>query len=218
MTHVRPFGEGAVLVELGTMIDAEMTARVHALAAAVRELDDQGVAAPVPGYASLLVPFDPLATNVEQVIRRLEQLAAVVDVPDDPSGEDRLIEVPTRYGGPDGPDLAAVAEAHDLKEADVVALHASVDYVVHFLGFSPGFAYLGTVPEAIATPRRERPRERVRAGSVAIADRQTGVYPGGTPGGWQLIGRTDAVVWDSRREPPALFEPGARVRFVPVHD
>ena len=218
MTGIRRFGEGAVLVELGQAIDADLSARVNALASAVRDLDYPGLGEPVPAYASLLVPFDPLLTDVERLNDRLHSLAAVLDVPHDHVEAHGLIEVPTRYGGPHGPDLATVAAAHDLREADVIALHASVEYVVHFVGFSPGFAYLGTVPEAIATPRHERPRERVAAGSVGIADRQTGVYPGGTPGGWQLIGRTDVIVWDARRQPPALFEPGAHVRFVPVGD
>lgn len=217
--RIEPFGEAALLVVLGDAIDPALSARVHALAAAVREIADPAFEAPVPGYASLLVPFDPLALGPDEAAERVRPLLAEGDdagAPASAGGE--LVELPTHYGGADGPDLEAVAAAHDLRSADVIELHASVEYVVHFVGFSPGFAYLGAVPPAIATPRHVRPRERVPAGSVGIADRQTAVYPGGTPGGWQLIGRTEAVVWDARRDPPALLAPGVRVRFVPLPD
>lgn len=216
--RIVPFGEAALLFVLGDAIDPALSARVHRLAEAVRRLGDPALGAPVPGYGSLLVPFDPLELVPAGAAARLEPLLSA-EGGDDDAGSDgpasTPVDVPTRYGGEDGPDLEGVAAIHDLRPADVVEIHSSVDYVVHFLGFAPGFAYLGEVPAAIATPRHARPRERVPAGSVGIADRQTAVYPGGTPGGWQLIGRTDAVVWDARRHPPALLEPGARVRFVP---
>jgi KipI family sensor histidine kinase inhibitor len=215
--RIEPFGEAALLVVLGDEIDPALSARVHALAAAVRHLSDPALGGPVPGYASLLVPFDPLALEPDEAAARIRPLlAGAVDVAGSAGGA--LVELPTRYGGADGPDLEFVAAANDLEPADVVELHASVDYLVHFVGFAPGFAYLGAVPSAIATPRHVRPRERVPAGSVGIADLQTAVYPCGTPGGWQLIGRTDAVVWDARRDPPALLAPGTRVRFVPLPD
>jgi len=215
--RILPFGEAALLVVLGDAIDPAVSARVHALAAAVRRLADPALGAPVPGYASLLVPFDPLALEPDQASARIRPLVSA-DAGEPASAGGALVELPTHYGGADGPDLEAVAAAHDLRSADVIELHASVEYVVHFVGFSPGFAYLGAVPPAIATPRHVRPRERVPAGSVGIADRQTAVYPGGTPGGWQLIGRTEAVVWDARRDPPALLAPGTRVRFIPLRD
>jgi KipI family sensor histidine kinase inhibitor len=215
--RIEPFGEAALLVVLGDTIDPLLSARVHALAAAVRQLSDPALGAPVPGYGSLLVPFDPLALEPDDAAARMGPLLAGVAA-EPVAAEAALVELPTHYGGAGGPDLEAVAAAHDLRPADVTEIHASVEYVVHFVGFAPGFAYLGAVPPAIATPRHARPRERVPAGSVGIADRQTAVYPGGTPGGWQLIGRTDAVVWDARSDPPALLAPGTRVRFVPLPD
>ena len=126
------------------------------------------------------------------------------------------LEISVRYGGADGPDLADVAARHGLTPADVVELHAGARYRVLFLGFAPGFAYMGGLPAAIATPRRPTPRERVPAGSVGIAGEQTGVYPLAMPGGWNLIGRTDARLFDPDRSQPALFRPGAVVRFVPA--
>ncbi len=127
-----------------------------------------------------------------------------------------LFEIPVRYGGLDGPDLAEVAERTGRSEAEVVALHAGPEYRVYLVGFVPGFPYLGVLPDELALPRRATPRVQVPAGSVAIAGRQTGIYPSPTPGGWHLIGRTDAPIWDARRDPPALLAPGARVLFVPA--
>jgi 5-oxoprolinase (ATP-hydrolysing) subunit B len=127
----------------------------------------------------------------------------------------RLIEIPTRYGGDDGEDLELVAATTGLTAAEVIQLHAATEYEVFMLGFAPGFAYLGVVPEALAVARRASPRPRVPAGSVAIAERQAGVYAVETPGGWNLIGRTHLVLWDPSRDPPALLAPGDRVRFVP---
>ncbi len=143
---------------------------------------------------------------------------------DDPDGagtspDDGIdIEIPVRYGGVDGPDLDEVAALLGMRPQDVVDLHAAARYRVLFLGFAPGFGYLGGLPEQLATPRRASPRERVPAGSVGIAGRQTAVYPLAMPGGWQLIGRTDTILFDPAKPEPALFRPGASVRFVPIRD
>jgi KipI family sensor histidine kinase inhibitor len=129
------------------------------------------------------------------------------------SGPSREREVPTRY---DGPDLPDVAQAWQLSVAEVITRHAELSHVVAFLGFAPGFAYIEGLPEHLAVRRRGQPRVRVPAGTVAIADRYTGVYPRASPGGWQLIGRTEVVIWAVAREPAAYLLPGDRVRFVPV--
>jgi KipI family sensor histidine kinase inhibitor len=126
------------------------------------------------------------------------------------------LTIPVRYGGAEGPDLAEVAARLRLTEDEVVRLHAGTVYRVFCMGFVPGFPYLGTLPAELALPRRSTPRLSVPAGSVAITGRQTGIYPAATPGGWHLVGRTDATIWDPRRDPPALLEPGARVRFQPA--
>ena len=135
-----------------------------------------------------------------------------------PEGRSRLATIAVRYGGADGPDLDEVAALHGLRPSDVVDLHAGATYRVFFLGFAPGFAYLGPLPAELVTPRRATPRERVPAGSVAIAGEQTGVYPFETPGGWQLIGRTEERLWDldPDRRSPALLQPGDSVRFRPL--
>jgi KipI family sensor histidine kinase inhibitor len=216
---IERFGEGAYLVVLGGGIGRATSARVHALAVAVRAEADDGIAwgNPVPAYESVLVPFDPDALDADAAADRLAALVDGIGTGSDAIPDRRpIVEIATRYGGPDGPDLAEVAERLGRSLAEVVALHAGRVYVVHMLGFSPGFAYLGTLPRALAVPRRGVPRTHVPAGSVAIAARQTGVYPIASPGGWNLIGRTEAVLWDPQREPPTPLGPGRRVRFVPL--
>ena len=213
---VTAFGDSALLVHFGERIDAAVNRHVHALAARVRAAArDAALGEPVPAYASLLVPFDPLRTSAEEASARL---AALLDAEPAAVEAERAppIEIAVRYGGDDGPDLAAVAERTGLAPRQVVELHASVEYRAYMLGFAPGFAYLGELPAALELPRRDSPRQRVPAGSVAIAGRQTAIYPLATPGGWHLLGRTDVALWDLRREPPALITAGRRVRFVPA--
>ena len=219
--RVEGLGDSALLVTFGETIDVALNRRAHDLAAAVDRLrgSDERFGRAVPAYASVLVPFDSLAVDPDearQVVARLleEGPGDVASPASEPHGE--VVEIPVRYGGADGPDLADVAALHDLSPSEVVDLHAGTEYRVYFLGFAPGFGYLGPLPARIATPRLAAPRERVPAGSVGIADAQTGVYPFALPGGWRIIGRTDAPMWDLGRESPALLRPGDRVRFVPI--
>lgn len=215
-----PFGDAAVLVEFDG--DDEATeARVLRLAGAVERLHaaDPAFGRAVPGFSSVLVPVDPLEPGVDGAMERLGQLVGEVAAQPSrelPSGP--LVELPTRYGGSDGPDLDEVAALHDLRAADIVELHASVAYRVRYLGFAPGFAYLWRLPDGLATPRLATPRARVPPGSVAIAGGHTAVYPFASPGGWRLLGRTHVRIWDVTADPPALLLPGRRVRFVPVTD
>jgi len=219
--RIAPMGESALLVVLGEVIDRELAARARAIAAAIEAAPGRGsFGRPVTAYASVLVPFDPLALSIDEAIRAV---AAIVDTAGGAGAGDvagqapgRLVEVPVRYGGAGGPDLEDVARLHGLRPSDVVELHASVEYEAFFLGFAPGFAYLGPLPASLVTPRLDVPRPRVPAGSVAIAAEQTAIYPTDTPGGWRLIGRTELRPWDVSRDPPALILPGDRVRFVPV--
>lgn len=220
MIVIEPFGDEALLVTLGDAVDEGTNDRVHWLSAALTAArgNDPASSSPVPAYASLLVPYDPLVLDVQTAS---DHVRSVVDAMPDhvgskPSGSSKPIEIGVRYGGADGPDLLAVAELTGLSPAQVVDVHVSTVYRVFMLGFMPGFAYLGVLPQEISVPRRPSPRERVPAGSVAVAECQTAVYPSATPGGWQLIGRTDASLWDPDRQPPTLLAPGQRVRFVPL--
>ena len=129
------------------------------------------------------------------------------------SADGPRVEIPVSY---DGPDLAEVASLSGLPVAEIIRLHSTTEFTVAFCGFVPGFAYLTGLPVELQVPRRRQPRTRVEPGSVGLAGEFTGVYPRATPGGWQLIGRTSATLWDAARSSPALLTPGAQVRFVPV--
>jgi KipI family sensor histidine kinase inhibitor len=212
-----PFGDGALLVVVGEEIDPALSRLVHRLGGVVRGATsaDPAWGTPVPGFGSLLVPYDPVALSQAEAIDRLARLlpANRLDRAPTPAAGDQPLDIPVRYGGADGPDLEDVANALRLSAERVVELHTASDYEVLLLGFAPGFAYMGMLPSELQVPRRATPRTRVPPGSVAIAGRQTAVYPSSTAGGWQIIGRTDIVLWDVGRDPPALLQPGQRVRF-----
>ena len=220
MIRIEPLGDRALLVTLAddvAPIDAATSARVRAAAVRLRGAHE-ALTDVVPAYVSVAVHYDPARVHCRHdepphdalarwVAARLERLG------DAGAEQSRLVEIPVRYGGEHGPDLASLAEARDLSIEEVVALHTAPEYVVHFVGFMPGFAYLGGLDPRLATPRREVPRTSVPAGSVGIGGAQTGVYPVASPGGWQLIGRTDLPLFDPSRDPAALLAAGDRVRF-----
>jgi len=214
LPRIEPLGDSALLVVLGEGMDPALVARVVGLAAHIREAGFSGVADVVPAYGSLAVFFDPLATNGEALANRLDLASQRfgTHAPEPRAGRPTHV-LPVRY---DGPDLAEVAERTGLSRAEVIRRHTDPTYDVHFLGFVPGFAYLGPLDAALVLPRRAAPRRRVPAGTVAIAGAQTGVYPLETPGGWHLIGHTEVVLFDPARDPPNLLAAGDRVRFSPV--
>ena len=168
----------------------------------------------VPTYRSVLVYYGPLRVSLTELE---ERLAALEQHLDEASLEaPRVIEIPTLYGGEYGPDLGYVAEHNGLTPEEVILVHSGTDYPVYMMGFTPGFPYLGGMSERIATPRLPTPRTAIPAGSVGIAEQQTGVYPTESPGGWRLIGRTPVQLFNPRRDPPVLVKVGDRVRFVSV--
>ncbi len=189
----------------------ESNVRALALASRIEAGRFTGVVDLVPGARSLLVMLDGEAEPTAELL-------AMLDEPGEAATSDpgEMHEILVRYGGEDGPDLAAVATHSGLSEAHVIAMHSGATYTVGFIGFSPGFPYLLGMPEALAMPRLETPRTRIPAGSVGIGGAYTGVYPQATPGGWRLIGRTDQVLFDPSRVPPAVLSPGATVRLIPA--
>ncbi len=206
-------GDAALSVDFGEALDPALAARVRALDASLTTLPLAGVRESWPTCRALLVLYDPDVALFDDLAADLRRRAGRAEPPPAPT---RTHVVRVRYGGDDGPDLADVARACGLRETDVVALHTGREYDALMLGFLPGFAYLGLLPPELELPRRATPRARVPSGSVAIAGRQTGVYPASSPGGWHLIGRTSARLFDARHDPPALVRAGDRVRFVPV--
>jgi inhibitor of KinA len=209
-----PAGDAGLVVELGEGISPAVNRRVHALDAAIRHARMTGVLEVVPAYRSLLICYDPLVVSAGQLREKVAALCG--QLPDVESGTRRVVRIPTRYGGEFGPDLPFVAACAHLPSDEVVAIHASTDYLVYMMGFSPGFTYLGGMSERIAAPRLKTPRTSIPAGSVGIARQQTGIYPVESPGGWQLIGRTPMPLFDPQREPPTAVEPGDYIRFVPI--
>lgn len=209
---VVPFGESALLVELGDEFQESIVSWARAIADNWETIVKLGPA--VPAYASVLLRFDPLKTAPAEAEKVAQAIVARGQfMPTLGKEPRRLIEIPTTY---DGPDLAETAERSQLSVEEVIALHAGREYTAYFLGFLPGTAYCGRLDPRIVAPRLERPRERVPAGSVAIADGQTIVYPLASPGGWRLIGRTDLAMFDPGADDPVRIRAGDHVRFVPL--
>lgn len=203
-------GETAVVLELEPPITLASQKRIWRLTQ--RLVDMPNVVEAIPGMNNITVILREPQTLALDAIERLQRWWEESEALEPDS---RSVEIPVIYGGAGGPDLAAVARHSGLSEKQVVELHASVEYVVWFLGFQPGFPYLGNLPESLHMPRRAEPRLQVPAGSVGIGGAQTGIYPLSTPGGWQLIGLTPLKLFDPMREPPVLLRSGDSVRFVP---
>lgn len=203
-------GETAVVLELEPPVTITTQKRIWRLTQRLAEIPE--VVEAIPGMNNITVvlrnPQSVALDAIERLQRWWEESEAL-------EPESRFIEIPVVYGKEAGPDLGEVARHAGLSEKQVVELHASVDYVVWFLGFQPGFPYLGGLPEQLHTPRRGEPRLQVPAGSVGIGGQQTGIYPLASPGGWQLIGLTPLALFDAKREEPVLLRPGDTVRFVP---
>ena len=204
----------SLLIYFGEQITLDAHHQVIKLLRLLEQTPIAGIRNLHPAYCSLLVKFDALRLRheeLEAVLRTyLEQLERL------PLPESRQIEIPVCYGGEFGPDLSEVAAMRGLSPERTIELHVSTTYTVYFLGFVPGFAYLGEVPESLMTPRLAKPRRIVPPGSVGIAGRQTGVYPFATPGGWRLLGRTPFAIFRPDRAGMSLLSIGDNVRFVPI--
>lgn len=207
-------GDAAIVVEFEQRIDVAVNARAIALAAALQAAAIQGVRDIVPTYCSVAVHFDPLRTAYDQLVHSIQQ--EIAHPSPEPAVERPLLRIPVCYGGDLGPDLAEVAAFAHLDEDEVVRVHTATVYRVFMLGFVAGFAYMGTVHESIAMPRRATPRVRVPLGSVGIAGVQTGIYPAETPGGWRILGRTPVKPFDPQRAEPFLMQGGDHVQFYAI--
>jgi KipI family sensor histidine kinase inhibitor len=204
-------GEAALIAYLGETSSPEVSARVQALGDALGERLDDVLVDLVPSYASLLVIFDPLRCDHYHISQTLRECAA--GLADSPRASGQLIEIPVYYHPHSGEDLESLARQKGMSWEEIAAIHSAQEYRVYAIGFAPGFAYLGDVDERIAAPRLSTPRQAVPRGAVAIADRQTAVYPAVSPGGWNLIGRSPLRMFNADATPPMPVHVGDRVRF-----
>ena len=208
--QAHPLGDSAITISFGTERSPELLARIHSTAAAVARANITAVEDIVPAYLALTIFYDSLGRSYADLSAELITICEAAPDGATEQGDRREHVIPARY---DGPDLESVAAATGLTIEDVISRHLARTYTVDVLGFVPGFAYMSELDEAIALPRLSQPRPKVPAGSIAIAGRQTAVYPLDTPGGWHLIGRTDTVMFDPARREPALLRAGDAVRF-----
>lgn len=206
-------GDTAMVVEFGDRIDRALSDRVLRLGARARAAKLHGVVETVPTFRSLMVHYDPLATDHVSLERALVTL-----LEDDAActGEARLWHIPACYDATHAPDIEDVSRRTGLSVAEVIRLHTETLFHIYMIGFVPGYPYMGDLPPALVLPRRADPRIRVPAGSVAIASSMTAIYPLESPGGWHLIGTTPIRLFDAALTRPALFSPGDKVRFEPV--
>lgn len=209
-----PSGDTAIVVEFGDRIDHELNAQVLRLSALVRAKSIPGVVETLPTFRSLLVHYDPLVTDNASVVAVIERL-----LPHSHGAAERsqVWRIPACYEGSHAPDLEDVAKRTGLNADEIVRLHSGTRFHVYMVGFSPGFPYLGDLPDSLVLPRRKDPRVRVPAGSIAIATSMTAIYPIESPGGWHLIGATPVRLFDARWPRPALLRPGDSVSFDPVN-
>lgn len=215
---IKPLSERALLVQFNDVLSEAINARVIALHETLLKNPFPGYVESVPGYSSLGVFFNmeeiSLEASFERVQESLHHAVAQIEYSEKPVRN--IIEIPVRYGGTDGPDIEYVAAQNSISVEEVIALHSENIYSVFMLGFLPGFPYMGITNKKLTVERKASPRLRVPAGSVALAGNQTGIYPEDSPGGWQIIGRTDMVLFDALKQLPNFLQAGDRVRFRPV--
>ena len=204
-------GDRGLVVELGAAIDPEINRKVREISVSLEETPIVGVTEVIPTYRSVLICYDPVQINPERLSKEILDRERSLDKLEIPPPE--TTEIPVAYGDEFGPDMEFVAQHNRLSPEEVIQIHSSGTYLIYMIGFTPGFPFLGGLSEKLFTPRLENPRQSVPAGSVAIANNQTGIYSLDSPGGWRLIGRTPIKVYDPTRSPPIILKAGNYLRF-----
>jgi len=219
--EMKPLGDSAVIVNFGSVIDPKMAKYIQALQKILNNNPFEGLIECVPSYTNLTIYYDTIMIYrngklhpYQFVTEYIENSLQNMDISEENTFQ--LIEIPVCYGGIYGPDLEIVANQNDISIKEVINIHSSQEYLVHMIGFAPGFAFLGGMDDKIATPRKDVPRLTIPSGSVGIAGKQTGIYPFETPGGWQLIGRTPVKLFLPDQQPPSLLKAGDTIRFYPI--
>ena len=214
--HFRLVGDRGLLMEYGDVIDPVVNQKVRSISIVAKQDLPDGVIEIIPAYSSIMIIYDPSVTKpqkLQDAFISIEKRLADIEIP--PS---KTIEIPVCYGGKFGPDIQVVAENNNISVSDVIRLHSKPEYIIYMIGFAPGFPFLGELPETLHTPRLKTPRTNVPQGSVGIANKQTGIYPAESPGGWQLIGRTPLKLFDPARSNPILYQAGDRIRFISISE
>lgn len=211
----RVYGDQGLLMEFGSCISPKVHEVVRSMAIALEQKTLVGVVEFVPTYRGIIVHYDALTTSFKELKTSLSEI--FIDLSSVKVPSPQILEIPVCYGGEFGPDLEFVASSHDMSIEEVIKIHSEQEYLIYMIGFTPGFPFLGGLPEILHTPRLESPRKKVVAGSVGIANDQTGVYPIDSPGGWQLIGRVPIKLFDPDAENPFLLSSGDILKFKPIN-
>lgn len=211
LPRYRPMGDRSLLVELGDDFNPEVNQQVRCLYFSMKTRQVSGIVDLMPGYRSILIVFDPLALTSDILKKKIADRFETMDM--DQLPEPQTHRIPVVFGDACGPDLDWVASYHQTAPEAIVRLFTETVYHIYMIGFMPGFAYMGELPEDLVTPRRAVPRTAVPRGSVGIAEKQAGIYPVKSPGGWQILGFTPLTLFDATRHPPALLSAGDQVRF-----
>jgi KipI family sensor histidine kinase inhibitor len=212
----RTAGDRGLLVEYGNAIHPDVHRKVRSIAILLQQEMPPGIVEILPTYRSILMVYDPCKVSpmeLKGALANMEARLSDIRIP-----EPKLVEIPVCYGGAFGPDIDFVAEAHRLRIEDVVQIHSRPEYLIYMVGFTPGFPFLGGLPDVLHTPRLDTPRTRVPEGSVGIANNQTGVYPVASPGGWRIIGRTPLTLFRPLDPNPFRYQAGDRLRFRPISE
>jgi KipI family sensor histidine kinase inhibitor len=209
-------GDSALNIEFGNEISEEINKKIRVAAALIENREISGISEVVPTYRSLMIHYDPLIIEYEELISILKWIEENIKNVELYSPE--IIEIPVLYGGQYGPDIENVVMHNKLTVEEVIKIHTSAEYLIYMLGFTPGFPYLGGMDKRIATPRLHSPRTKIPAGSVGIAGEQTGIYPVQSPGGWQLIGSTPIELFNPDSENPILLKSGNHIVFKSIDE
>jgi len=215
-TRYSLMGDRGLLLEFGDEISREINEKVRRMALAVQAEAIEGIIETVPTYRSLLIIYNPVILPIEDLKKRLKKIEGGLQTT--PLPEPKLTRIPVVYGGIYGPDLEEVAKYLHVSPEEVIQLHCSKPYLIYMIGFMPGYPYMGELPQALVTPRLKTPRLLVPKGSVAIAQRQTGIYSMESPGGWQILGRTPVELFHPEKDPPALLQMGDFVQFYQISE
>lgn len=210
----KPLGDSALLVELGDKINPVINQRVHALNALLQNTN--GILETIPAYCTILIHYDSLNFSFRQIKTLVEE--KMNQLSQTPQETGRRHQIPVRYGDASNSDIEIIAASKGISIEDAIQIHSEKEYRIYMMGFTPGFPYMGILDERLHMPRLQTPRALVRAGSVAVAGFQTGIYPLDSPGGWHIIGWTPLKLFDPNSATPFLFSPGDTVKFIPMKE